>query len=123
VPFTVAWDNIKRTSDQLGVLEADSRGVGYLVTLPTSSNRSRLPSGSPIATLRSSNKPRWQTGLHMTVAFRAADRVREGPALQVRLAGTSIYYHSMPRPDEFILGFSSIGSRTMREGIRRISGA
>lgn len=31
-------------------------------------------------------------------------------------------YMSKPASDEFILGFSAIGERTIREGIKRIAG-
>jgi GntR family transcriptional regulator/MocR family aminotransferase len=63
-------------------------------------------------------------GMHMTVTFRGADRVRaRARASGVHLADTGIYYISTPVAHEFILGFSSIGERTIREGIKRISGA
>jgi GntR family transcriptional regulator/MocR family aminotransferase len=63
-------------------------------------------------------------GMHMTVTFRAAPLVRaRAEATGVHLAGTEIYYRSRPRQNEFVLGFSSIGERTIREGIKRIAGA
>jgi DNA-binding transcriptional MocR family regulator len=33
----------------------------------------------------------------------------------------SIYSMSQPAPNEFILGFSAIGERTIREGIKRVA--
>ena len=63
-------------------------------------------------------------GMHMTVTFRAAHLVRaRAQASGVHLAGTEIYYESKPAKNEFMLGFSAIGERTIREGIKRIAGA
>jgi GntR family transcriptional regulator / MocR family aminotransferase len=62
-------------------------------------------------------------GMHMTVTFRASHQVRaRAHASGVHLAGTEIYYESRPAANEFILGFSAIGERTIREGIKRIAG-
>jgi GntR family transcriptional regulator / MocR family aminotransferase len=62
-------------------------------------------------------------GMHMTVTFRASHQVRaHAQASGVHLAGTEIYYESRPAANEFILGFSAIGERTIREGIKRIAG-
>ena len=62
-------------------------------------------------------------GMHMTVTFRAAAQVRaRAQAAGVHLAGTDIYYPATPPRNEFILGFSAIGERTIREGIKRIAG-
>jgi GntR family transcriptional regulator/MocR family aminotransferase len=61
-------------------------------------------------------------GMHMTVTFRAGRRVRaRAQRAGVHLAGTEIYYVSTPAPNEFILGFSAIGERTIREGIGRLA--
>src|SRR5205814_4777045 len=61
-------------------------------------------------------------GLHMTVRFRAGSAVRaRAQRAGVHLAGTEIYYTSKPAPNEFILGFSAIGERTIREGIKRLA--
>ena len=58
-------------------------------------------------------------GLHMTVTFRAGSGVRtRAQRAGVHLSGTEIYYRSKPAPNEFILGFSAIGERTIREGIK-----
>ena len=63
-------------------------------------------------------------GMHMTVTFRAPHLVRTcADATGVHLAGTEIYYRSRPPRNEFVLGFSAIGERTIREGIKRIAGA
>jgi GntR family transcriptional regulator/MocR family aminotransferase len=60
-------------------------------------------------------------GMHMTVTFRTAELVRaRAEARGVHLASTEIYYQSKPAKNEFILGFSAIGERTIREGIRRL---
>ena len=61
-------------------------------------------------------------GMHMTVTFRAGRRVgARAQRAGVHLAGTEIYYMSTAAPNEFILGFSAIGERTIREGIRRLA--
>lgn len=58
----------------------------------------------------------------MTVTFRAGRGVREhAQRAGVHLAGTAIYYVSKPAPNEFILGFSAIGERTIRNGIQRLA--
>jgi GntR family transcriptional regulator/MocR family aminotransferase len=62
-------------------------------------------------------------GMHMTVTFSDAQLVRvRAQTSGVHLAGTEIYYRSKPAHNEFILGFSAIGERTIREGIKRIAG-
>jgi GntR family transcriptional regulator/MocR family aminotransferase len=62
-------------------------------------------------------------GLHLTVTFRAGRAVRaRAQRAGVHLAGTEIYYTSTPARNEFILGFSAIGERTIREGVKRLAG-
>jgi GntR family transcriptional regulator / MocR family aminotransferase len=61
-------------------------------------------------------------GLHMTVRFRNSSSVRKRAERNgVELTGTGIYYLSKPAPDEFILGFSAIGERTIREAVRHLA--
>lgn len=61
-------------------------------------------------------------GLHLTVRFRGADGIRaRAERSGVHLAGTGIYYLAAPAPDEFILGFSAIGERTIREAVKRLA--
>jgi GntR family transcriptional regulator/MocR family aminotransferase len=63
-------------------------------------------------------------GMHMTVTFRAPGLVRaRAQASGVHLAATDIYYGSKPVKNEFLLGFSAIGERTIREAVKRISGS
>ena len=58
----------------------------------------------------------------MTVTFRAGSGIRaRAQRAGVHLAGTEVYYSSKPAPHEFILGFSAIAERTIREGIRRLA--
>jgi GntR family transcriptional regulator / MocR family aminotransferase len=62
-------------------------------------------------------------GMHLTVTFRDPQRVRaRAEATGVHLASTEIYYQSKAPRNEFMLGFSAIGERTVREGIKRIAG-
>ena len=61
-------------------------------------------------------------GMHMTVTFQAGTAVgARAQQAGVHLAGTEIYYLSNPAPNEFIFGFSAIGERTIREGIKRLA--
>jgi GntR family transcriptional regulator/MocR family aminotransferase len=61
-------------------------------------------------------------GMHMTVRFPAGSGIRaRAQRAGVHLAGTEIYYMSKPAPNEFILGFSAIGDRAIREGIERLA--
>jgi GntR family transcriptional regulator/MocR family aminotransferase len=61
-------------------------------------------------------------GMHMTVTFRAPQLVRaRAQASGVHLATTDIYYESTSVKNEFLIGFSAIGERTIREAIKRIS--
>ena len=61
-------------------------------------------------------------GLHLTVRFRGADAIRaRAERGGVHLAGTGFYYLSTPVPGEFILGFSAIGERTIREAVKRLA--
>ena len=63
-------------------------------------------------------------GLHLTVRFGPARGIRaRAQRAGVHLTGTDIYYLSKPAPDEFILGFSAIGERAIRESIKRLAGA
>ena len=39
----------------------------------------------------------------------------------VHLTGTGIYYLSKPAPNEFVLGFSAISERAIREAVRRLA--
>ena len=61
-------------------------------------------------------------GLHLTVRFRGADAIRARAERNgVHLADTGIYYLETPVRDEFILGFSAIGERTIREAVKRLA--
>jgi GntR family transcriptional regulator/MocR family aminotransferase len=61
-------------------------------------------------------------GLHMTVRFRNSASVRKRAERNgVELTGTGIYYLSKPVSDEYILGFSAIGERTIREAVRHLA--
>jgi GntR family transcriptional regulator/MocR family aminotransferase len=40
---------------------------------------------------------------------------------KVELVGAGAYYIAKPPPGEYLLGFSALGERTIREGIRRLA--
>ena len=60
-------------------------------------------------------------GMHL--AFRTNDASLELRAKRskVQIVSTAGYYLSTPRADEFLLGFSSLSERSIREGIRRLA--
>ena len=61
-------------------------------------------------------------GMHLTVIFKRGTDVRATAERNgVRIAGTGIYYLSKPAPNEFILGFSALGERTIREAVKRLA--
>jgi GntR family transcriptional regulator/MocR family aminotransferase len=60
-------------------------------------------------------------GMHLalrTTDAGFADRARRS---KVQIVSTRHYYLSKPRKDEFLLGFSSLSERSIREGIRRLA--
>ena len=62
-------------------------------------------------------------GMHVLVRFkdeRIAERAEEA---KVQLISSGAYYLTEPPSGEFVLGFSSIGERSIREGIRRLAAA
>jgi len=61
-------------------------------------------------------------GMHITVTFRSPHLVQaRAQASGVHLASTDIYYESKSVKNEFLIGFSAIGERTIREAIKRIA--
>jgi GntR family transcriptional regulator/MocR family aminotransferase len=63
-------------------------------------------------------------GMHALVKFQDAERIGErAAAAKVALVSSASCYLTEPPRGEFILGFSSIGERSIREGIRRLAEA
>ena len=63
-------------------------------------------------------------GMHVLARFQDAERIAErAAATKVQLVSSAACYLTDPPRNEFILGFSSIGERSIREGIRRLAGA
>ena len=62
-------------------------------------------------------------GMHVLVRFPDQRIAEKAAAAKVQLAGSAPYYLTEPPPGEFVLGFSSIGVRSIREGIRRLAQA
>ena len=60
-------------------------------------------------------------GMHLLVRFEDDGIVQRAGAGKVLLMSASSYYLTKPPNGEFIFGFSSIGERTIREGIRRLA--
>lgn len=60
-------------------------------------------------------------GMHVLVRFAddgIAERARRN---KVQLVGSGAYYLTRPPRNEFALGFSALGERTIREGVRRLA--
>jgi GntR family transcriptional regulator/MocR family aminotransferase len=60
-------------------------------------------------------------GMHLMAAFddpRVAERAERN---RVQLLSAAAYYLTKPPGNEFIFGFSSVGERTIREGIKRMA--
>jgi DNA-binding transcriptional MocR family regulator len=55
------------------------------------------------------------------VRFEDGDIVERAAKAKVLLMSASAYYLTKPAPDEFIFGFSAIGERTIREGVKRLA--
>jgi GntR family transcriptional regulator / MocR family aminotransferase len=60
-------------------------------------------------------------GMHLLVRFEDNGIIERAAAAKVLLMSASAYYLANPGNGEFIFGFSSIGERTIREGIRRLA--
>ena len=60
-------------------------------------------------------------GMHLLVRFEDRGMAARAEAAKVLLMSTESYYITKPVRGEFILGFSSVGERTIREGIRRLA--
>ena len=60
-------------------------------------------------------------GMHMLVRFNDP-AVRERAATKkVQLTDVGTYYLTKPPRNEFVLGFSALGERTIREGIKQLA--
>jgi GntR family transcriptional regulator/MocR family aminotransferase len=62
-------------------------------------------------------------GMHVLVRFQDDEIAEKALAAKVQLVSSTGYYLTEPPRGEFILGFSSIGERSIREGIRRLAEA
>ncbi|HVF17688.1 MAG TPA: aminotransferase class I/II-fold pyridoxal phosphate-dependent enzyme, partial [Steroidobacteraceae bacterium] len=59
-------------------------------------------------------------GMHVAVRFADADIAERAIRNKVQMLSTREYYLGKARRDEFILGFSALNERTIREGVRRL---
>ena len=61
-------------------------------------------------------------GMHLTVRFRPGMAVAASAERNsVQITPTEMYYLAKPTPGEFILGFSAVGERAIREAVRRLA--
>ena len=61
--------------------------------------------------------------MHVLVRFRDENIADNAAAAKVQLVSSKACYLTDAAAGEFILGFSSIGERSIREGIRRLAEA
>ena len=62
-------------------------------------------------------------GLHVVARFEVSGMARRARDAGVRLADTRAYYLGTAPPDEFMLRFSAMGERALREAVRRLAAA
>jgi GntR family transcriptional regulator/MocR family aminotransferase len=60
-------------------------------------------------------------GMHLLVRFQDERIAEKAEAVKVQLVSSASYYLTEAPRGEFVLGFSSIGERSIREGIRRLA--
>ena len=61
-------------------------------------------------------------GMHLMARFADREVGARARRNRVRMIGVSAYYLGAAPEGEYVLGFSSIGERTIREAVRRIAG-
>ena len=59
-------------------------------------------------------------GMHLLVRFRSHENAARSGRNRVRIASAAELYVSDAPPNEYVLGFSAIGERTIREGVKRL---
>jgi GntR family transcriptional regulator / MocR family aminotransferase len=59
-------------------------------------------------------------GMHLLVRFRSHEIAAHSGRNRVRIASAAEFYVSDAPPNEYVLGFSAIGERTIREGVKRL---
>jgi GntR family transcriptional regulator/MocR family aminotransferase len=60
-------------------------------------------------------------GMHLAVRFANTKLLEGATRNKVQIPSTREYYLGKARRDEFILGFSALNERTLREGVRRLA--
>ena len=60
-------------------------------------------------------------GMHVLVRFSDEDVLARSARNRVQLTSSAGYYLSEPPRKEFVFGFSAIGERTIREGVKRLA--
>ena len=60
-------------------------------------------------------------GMHLLVRFENSDSVERAKQNRVDIRACRVWYLDKPSPNELVLGFSDLGERTIREGIRRLA--
>jgi len=60
-------------------------------------------------------------GMHALVRFEDRRVIHRAPENQVHLVAADAYYLTQPPGGEAVMGFSAIGERTIREGLKRLA--
>jgi GntR family transcriptional regulator/MocR family aminotransferase len=62
-----------------------------------------------------------EAGMHLLVKFRDIIGEPDPNACGVRMVGAMKYYHSSRPKGEFVMGFTAVSERALREGVRRLA--
>ncbi len=62
-----------------------------------------------------------EAGMHVLVRFDDHGIAARAAANSVRLTSSALYYVGKAPPNEFVLGFSVLSERLIREGARRLA--
>jgi GntR family transcriptional regulator/MocR family aminotransferase len=60
-------------------------------------------------------------GMHAHVRFDAPGLAARAARNQVQLRDVGAYYQGRPPTDEYLLGFSTLSERSLREAVRRLA--
>jgi GntR family transcriptional regulator/MocR family aminotransferase len=62
-----------------------------------------------------------EAGMHLHVKFRDVIGEPDPDTSGVRMVSAAKYYHSSRPKGEFVLGFTAVSDRVLREGVRRLA--
>ena len=62
-----------------------------------------------------------EAGMHVVVRFDDAGVAARAAVNRVHLTPSAMYYLGKAPANEFVFGFSALGERSIREGVRRLA--